>query len=212
MPPLNLHETTALAGPPPTFLDDAGGGRRALDRSTMLVTLMAALASFGTYACMYAFRKPFAAGTFAGAVTLGFLPALPLKTLYLIAQVIGYATSKMLGVKLIAEAGPAVRARAILGCIAVAELSLVLFAVLPAPYNALAMVLNGLPLGLVWGLVVGFIEGRRTTDVLGSILAASFIVASGMAKSVGLALLGQGVPEVWMPAAAGALFLAPLAR
>jgi hypothetical protein len=41
-------------------------------------------------------------------------------------------------------------------------------------------------------------------------LCASFILADGIAKSVGAALLGTGVTERWMPAVAGLVFLAPL--
>jgi len=69
---------------------------------------------------------------------------------------------------------------------------------------------NGLPLGLVWGLVFGFLEGRTTSDALGAGLCASFILASGFVKSVGKMLLDAGVAEVWMPAATGALFVVPM--
>ena len=41
------------------------------------------------------------------------------------------------------------------------------------PWNVAALFLNGLPLGLIWGLVFGFMEGRRTSEVLGAILCAS---------------------------------------
>ena len=58
-----------------------------------------------------------------------------------------------------------------------------------APYNIGLMFLNGLPLGMIWGLIFGFLEGRRTTEFLGSILCASFIVSSGVVKAVGAWLL-----------------------
>lgn len=164
-------------------------------------------AAFATYFCMYGFRKPFAVGTFAGTATLPFLPPMDLKVLYVIAQVLGYAASKVLGVKIVSEMKPGGRAIAILSFIGLAELALVLFAILPTPYNALAMVLNGLPLGMIWGLVFGFLEGRRTSDLLGAVLCASFIVASGFVKTAGKLVLSWGVPELWMPAATGALFL-----
>ena len=41
-------------------------------------------------------------------------------------------------------------------------------------------------------------------------LCASFILADGVAKSVGTTLLNSGVPDVWMPVAAGAIFILPL--
>ena len=71
-----------------------------------------------------------------------------------------------------------------------------------------AIFLNGLPLGMVWGLVVGFLEGRRTSDLLLAGLSCSFIVASGMVKDVGRALMRTAdVSEAWMPAVTGAIFL-----
>ncbi|WP_437644049.1 DUF5690 family protein [Sorangium sp. So ce362] len=170
----------------------------------------AMLAAFATYFCMYAFRKPFAVGTFTGAVALPLLPDLDLKSFYIIAQVIGYCASKFLGIKVVSEMRPERRALAILTCIGVSEAALVLFALVPTPYAALFLVLNGLPLGMVWGLVFGFLEGRRVSDLLGAGLCASFIVASGFVKTIGKLTLGWGVPEVWMPAVTGALFFPPL--
>jgi len=121
--------------------------------------------------------------------------------------VLGYAVSKMIGVKFIAEVTPNRRAAAIVVLIFISWLALLLFAVLPAPWNVFAMFLNGLPLGLIWGLVFGFMEGRRTSEVLGAILCASFIVSSGAVKSVGKLLMDVWhISPFWMPAAAGALF------
>ncbi|WP_437902608.1 DUF5690 family protein [Sorangium sp. So ce327] len=173
-------------------------------------TAFAVIAAFATYFCMYAFRKPFAVGSYKGMVALPLLPALDLKSLYIIAQVLGYCASKFLGIKVVSEMPPERRALAILACIGVSEVALVLFGLAPAPYAAVFLVLNGLPLGMVWGLVFGFLEGRRVSDLLGAGLCASFIVASGFVKTVGKITLGWGVPEVWMPAVTGALFFPPL--
>jgi hypothetical protein len=74
--------------------------------------------------------------------------------------------------------------------------------------------MNGLPLGMVWGLVFSFLEGRRVTEFLGLGLSVSFIFASGWTKSVGSWLLSQKtlpVTELWMPIATGALFVPLLA-
>jgi len=72
------------------------------------------------------------------------------------------------------------------------------------------MFINGLPLGMVWGLVFGFIEGRRTTELMGAILSTSFIFASGIAKTIGKGLILHGVSESWMPFLAGGAFIIPL--
>ncbi|MEL6276754.1 MAG: DUF5690 family protein, partial [Bacteroidota bacterium] len=71
--------------------------------------------------------------------------------------------------------------------------------------------LNGLPLGMIWGIVFSYLEGRQSTELLGAILCSSFIVSSGAVKSVGLWLmLNFGVSQFWMPALTGALFFIPL--
>jgi len=53
-------------------------------------------------------------------------------------------------------------------------------------------------------------EGRRVSEVLGSMLCASFILSSGIVKSIGAWLMqSAGVDQLWMPAVTGAIF-APL--
>ena len=167
-------------------------------------------AAFATYFCMYAFRKPFAVGTYEGLVDLPGIGPIDLKVLFIISQVLGYASSKFLGIKVVSELEPHRRAGAILAFIALAEVALLLFALIPTPYNAIALVLNGLPLGMIWGLVFGFLEGRKTSDLLGAGLCASFIVASGFTKMVGKLLMDAGVPELWMPFFTGLVFFPPL--
>uniref|UniRef100_B0T0N3 Major facilitator superfamily MFS_1 n=1 Tax=Caulobacter sp. (strain K31) TaxID=366602 RepID=B0T0N3_CAUSK len=187
------------------------GLRRWLERANPLVfTLFAGLAGFCAYFSMYAFRKPFAAATF-GAVD-GWSFAVDYKIALVLAQVAGYAASKMIGVKVISEIAPRHRGAAILGLIGLSWLALLAFAVIPAPWNVAALFLNGLPLGMIWGLVFGFMEGRRTSEVLGAILCASFILSSGVVKSIGKWLMVDiHVSPFWMPAATGAIFMPLLA-
>ena len=169
-------------------------------------TAYGVVTSFTAYFCMYGFRKPFAAAKFAGHILLFGGLTLDVKALYVLAQVLGYFVSKLVGIKVVSEVTRERRALAIVACIAVAEVGLVLFGLLPAPYRAVGMVVNGLPLGMIWGLVFGFLEGRRVSDFLGAGLSASFIVASGFVKSVGVGVLDAGVPEAWMPALTGLVF------
>jgi hypothetical protein len=181
--------------------------RRLLERSNpVLFTVIAGLAGFSAYFSMYAFRKPFSAATFA--LVPGWKFALDYKIALVIAQVIGYALSKLIGIKVISELDPAKRATAIIVLILLSWVALVLFALIPAPWNVAAMFLNGLPLGMIWGLVFGYMEGRRTSEVLGAVVCASFIVSSGAVKTVGkLVMTNWHVSPFWMPAVAGALFL-----
>ena len=170
--------------------------------------LLGGLAAFCVYLSMYAFRRPFAAAAFDDVS--GWTGWIDFKVALVIAQVAGYALSKLAGIKLIAELDGRHRAGAILGLIGVSWLALVLFAMAPVPLKVAALFLNGLPLGLIWGLVFSYLEGRRASELLGAILCASFIVSSGVAKSVAAWMMADlGVSEWWMPAATGAAF-APL--
>jgi Family of unknown function (DUF5690) len=148
---------------------------------------------------MYGFRKPFTAGSYEGD-----------KAWLVTAQVIGYTLSKFIGIKVIAEMTAGRRAWVLLGLVAAAEGALLGFAFTPAPFNGGWLFLNGLSLGMVFGLVLGFLEGRRMTELFVAGLCASFILADGVAKSVGATLLNAGLAERWMPSAAGLIFALPL--
>ncbi len=166
----------------------------------------AMIAAFGTYFCMYAFRKPYTAATFEDVTFLG----LGFKTLLISAQTIGYALSKAIGIKVISEITPHKRALGILLLIVFAELMLLGFSISPMPYSFLFLFLNGLPLGLVFGLVLGFLEGRQKSEALIAGLCASFILADGFTKSLGKSLLQSGISPTSMPVLAGAIFIVPL--
>lgn len=184
-----------------------GRFQRALAHSNPAIfTAVAGLAGFSTYFAMYAFRKPFTAATFAHVPGWNF--ALDYKIALIVSQVAGYALSKFIGVKVISEIHPCHRAPAIIALIGISWLALVAFALIPAPWNVITLFVNGLPLGMIWGLVFGFMEGRRTSEVLASMLCASFILSSGVVKSVGAWLIGAWhITAFWMPAATGALFM-----
>lgn len=163
--------------------------------------------AFSVYLCMYGFRKPFEAPTYAGLSLWG----LDYKILLVITQVLGYMLSKFSGIKVVSEMTPTRRVWAILILIGLSELALLAFGLVPYPYNFLPMFFHGLPLGLIWGIVFSFLEGRKLTEMLGAGLCASFIVGSGVVKSVGLWLIRvQGVDPFWMPFLTGLIFFLPL--
>jgi hypothetical protein len=164
-------------------------------------------AAFCTYFCMYAFRKPFGAATFEG---LKFLDTeINLKTAFVISQIIGYTISKYLGCKFCSEIGRAYQAKALVAMIIIAQLALLGFAVLPENLKVAAIFINGVPLGMVWGLVSRYLEGRKTAELLFAGLSCSYILASSSVKTVGSWTMQSGVTQFWMPAAVGAMFLIP---
>lgn len=177
-------------------------------QSTLTFALYAISAAFSCYFCMYAFRKPFTAVAYEGSPTLF---GLDYKIALILAQLFGYTASKFLGVKIISELNPKHRPLALVALIAIAELSLVGFALTPPEWGPLWLFINGLPLGMIWGLVFGFLEGRQLTEVLGAGLSASYILASGVVKSAGRGVMTWGIDERWMPATTGLMFLAPFA-
>ena len=185
-----------------------------------VLNIYAMSAAFMTYFCMYAFRKPFSAATYEGFTF--FDTQIELKTAFVISQIVGYALSKYLGIKFCPEVTRRNRGWVLFTLICVAELALVLFAIVPTNLKIVAIFLNGLPLGMVWGLVVWYLEGRRTSEILLAVLSCSFIIASGVVKDIGRSLLDgmhllgiEALPQIpavtdfWMPAVTGLLFLPP---
>lgn len=165
------------------------------------------MAAFSTYFSMYAFRKPFTAADYADADPVGL--GLDFKIAVIIAQVLGYALSKFIGIKVIAELQASHRFQFLLGLAAFGWLALLGFAYAQgSPWAMFWLFLNGLPLGLVWGIVFSYLEGRQTTEVLGAVLCSSFIVSSGVVKSVGVWLIqSQGLDVYWMPFVTGGIFM-----
>ena len=169
--------------------------------------LYAVGAAFCTYFCMYGFRKAFGAATYDGqGFQLGD-HTLTLKSALVISQLVGYTLSKYIGVKYLSELRPERRVLGLVGAIVVAELALVCVGLLPPGGRVLAIFFNGLPLGVVWGLVYSFLEGRTTSEILGAGLSCSYIIASGFAKTVGRQLMDLGVPDHWMAAVTGVCYL-----
>ncbi|WP_321332379.1 DUF5690 family protein [uncultured Bacteroides sp.] len=169
--------------------------------------LYASLTAFLTYSCMYAFRKPFTVGVYEGLNFLG----VDYKIWLITSQVVGYTLSKFIGIKYISELKPSSRAGYILILVGLSEFALLLFWLVPAPYNFIFMFCNGLPLGMIWGVVFSYLEGRKLTELLGAGLSVSFIIASGVVKSIGeLVMVDFHISEFGMPFITGLIFALPL--
>lgn len=166
--------------------------------------LLCMAAALLTYMSMYAFRKPLSAATFEGLMYWG----LDYKIIAIISQVVGYTCSKFMGITIVSSMKPQNRIKCILGFIAFAWAALLLFALVPHPYNVVCLVLNGLPLGMIFGIVISFLEGRRNTELLGAGLCVSFITASGITKAVGrFLILHLHISDFWMPFCTGLVFV-----
>ena len=168
--------------------------------SNALFIVWAGGAALVSYALVYALRKPFTAATFEGLEFLG----MDYKTATSIVQIAGYVLSKLLGIKLVSELQRRHRLPFLIGSVAMAELSLLAFGLLPVPWNIVALFFNGLSLGCMWGVIFSYLEGRRLSGVLASVMGMSIACSSALAKSAGLYLIRDlGVDPFWMPAIIG---------
>ena len=174
-----------------------------LPKPTTRVALYAALLSFLTYASVYAFRKPFTVGTFEQEPHVF---GIPYKDALVIAQALGYMISKFYGIRFIAELGKFGRGNLIILLVTISWIALLLFGITPAPWNIVFLFLNGFPLGIIWGILFSYIEGRKATDFIGAALAVSFIFSSGFVKTVAKWLwITFPISEKWIPFATGAV-------
>lgn len=177
------------------------------ESSGFTFALYTSLAAFCTYACIFAVRKTFGAGIYEDITFWG----ADFKVWMVISQAVGYMISKFIGIKVVSESGSDNRGRGIFIALSIAMLAWLGFGLTPAPYNLVFMFLNGLPLGMVWGLMFGYLEGRKFTEVLGASLSVSFIFASGFAKTVAsFVMVDWGVSNMWMPFTASLLFYIPM--
>jgi MFS family permease len=153
------------------------------------------------YFLVYALRKAFTASTFDNLTLWG----LDYKVVISICQILGYLLSKYCGIKIVSELKRKHRLPAIILSASGAELSLVLFGIIPYPVNFFCLFFNGLFLGCMWGFLFSYIEGRRLTDILAGFLGVSMIISSGAAKSFGLYVLSLNISPFWMPAIIGGI-------
>ena len=176
-------------------------------RHPVITSIFAAVVCFAAYACIISFRKAFNVAPYAGYRLAG----LGYKDVLIISQVAGYMLSKFYGIKFIAELRRYGREKLILILIGISWLAWLLFALIPPPYNFWTLALNGFPLGMLWGVLFSYVEGRKATDFIGASLAVSFIFGPGLAKSVAHFVMAEwGVTEYWMPFVTSLLFFFPL--
>lgn len=172
--------------------------------SDALLILWGGGAALLSYSLVYALRKPYTAASFEGLTFMGSDYKVAVTTI----QILGYVIAKFFGIKIISELKKENRFRFFVGSAILAELALVGFGLLEAPYNVAAMFVNGLSLGCMWGVIFSFIEGRKVTDILASLLGVSMVFSSGVAKSFGLFAMNEmQIDQFWMPAVIGGFAL-----
>lgn len=172
-----------------------------------LQVIYMALVTFLTYASVYAYRKPYTVATFEGLNFLG----VPYQTLLIISQGLGYMGSKFYGIKFISELKRLGRWKTSVTLLGLAWLSLLLFAVIPAPWGMLCLFCNGFVLGFMWGIVFSYVEGRKATDFIGAAMAVSFIFAGGFTRSVAVYMRDTfHITDQWIGFITGAVFVIPL--
>lgn len=177
-----------------------------IHRNSFNLTLFASVTAFFTYMCFYPFRRAYTAATYDDLVFFG----VNFKILIITAQVLGFAVSKGLGIKYVSEMLPQNRSRNLLIMIGLSWVCYLFFALTPGPYNLLFIFMASLPLGMVYGTILGFLEGRKSTDLLVAVLTASFIMGSGFAKSIGKwVMTSLGISQFWMPFVACAIMIVP---
>lgn len=176
---------------------------RQMTAHSVFLTLWASMAAFGAYFCMYMYRKPYAAALFEGQMLFG----LDYKIVLIVSQVAGYACSKFLGIRIISSMKPDRRAYYYIGLIGIALTGLSLFYFSSPVWSMLWLFINGLALGLIWGVVFQYLEGRSITELLTVILSANFIFTSGVAKTLGQYCLQSGISEKMMPMLLGWIFV-----
>jgi hypothetical protein len=178
--------------------------RGVLSRSNDFVFAMYVIvAAFLCYTGMYAFRKAISAALFEGIEFWG----IDYKILLVFSQVIGYALSKLVGVKVVSELAPSRRAFVLTALVVFSGLSLLAFPFANEPYGMIFLFLNGLPIGMIYGILFNYLEGRRLTEIFVIGLIATQVFSSGLIKATGKYLmLYYNVSEVWMPFLTGMLF------
>jgi len=176
-----------------------------VDSKQILKSLALGGLTFSIYTCMYALRKPFSGLTFNDMMLWG----LNIKIWMVLCQLIGYTLSKIVGIRFFGGLNRDYRGIFLICLMAASLIPLVIIRFTSIEFWPFLMVLNGFPLGLVWGLVFSYVEGRKFTELIGAMLACTFVFSSGWVKTIALWLqssLELSINEVPYITGAFALF------
>ncbi|MEY4040862.1 MAG: hypothetical protein RL233_393 [Bacteroidota bacterium] len=176
-----------------------------IGRNQILRSLALGGLTFSIYTCMYALRKPFSGLTYNDLTLWGF----NVKIWMVLCQLIGYTLSKFVGIRFLGGLNRDYRGIFLICLMATSLVPLVILRFSVIEFWPFLMILNGFPLGLVWGLVFSYVEGRKHTELIGAMLACTFVFSSGWVKTIALwlqASLQLSINEVPYITGAFALF------
>lgn len=170
--------------------------------SPFIQTAWMMLAAFGAYFCTYALRKPFTTGMY----TDQYMGAFAFKSVLILAQVLGYMLSKVIGIRVISATKKQSRVFLLASFFGFSLFSLLLFGLYPGPLQPVFLFLNGLPLGMMYGLIFHYLEGRKITEIVGIALSINLVITSGLLKTSYLLLQKSwNLSETWLPFVLGVL-------
>lgn len=177
--------------------------KQRLSQSSLYVfAIYASVVLFLLYTCCYAYRKPFTVGLYRDSDWGGF----DLKIIFVLSEIVGYACSKFIGTVILPSIPKKHRIWYVIGLLSFSELAWMGFGAFPTALKIICVFFSGLPLGMIWGILFSFIEGRRISEVLNCGLSVAMVVSSGLVKTLGQYVLNIfAISEYWMPCVTGAL-------
>lgn len=152
-------------------------------KSKVSSAILLGLIAFSTYSCMYAIRKPFSAFLYDETL-LGW----NIKNWMVLAQLLGYTLSKFTGIRWIGKLNRTTRRLQLITMLFIAAMALWIIPFCDPMFWPILMLVNGFPLGMVWGIVFSYVEGRDLTEFIGAILACTFVFTSGFVKFLTLSM------------------------
>ena len=172
------------------------------------LTIYCSIVGFINYFSMFGFKTPFKAASYS---SFNVYCKYDYKTVLALGQMIGYTFSKFIGIKYVSEVQRGFnRVFVLLSLILFSQFGLVLFAFLPVKINVFGIFLSNLPLGMIWGILITFMEGREGTDFIVATMCASYMIAIGVVKDFGTLLMKKFfIDQFLMPAIAGAICFVP---
>jgi hypothetical protein len=152
------------------------------------------------------FRQGFTSAEFEGVQIFSY----SYKPMIVTFQLVGYAISKFYGIKFCSELKANRRWFWMIILHSASLFFLILFGLIPPPYNAFFIFFNGLSLGQSFGLMFSYVEGRTTTHLLLSGWNLTSMFSQGACRSIGSVMIQKGLSEFWTPAVIGTIVYFPM--